>query len=72
MFIAQLCAVLPNTQIVGLSFIAFVELVLSIFVLRSRIGALSQMRKKKEVSPGPVDEASANAEDADASWWVAQ
>ena len=77
--LVQLCSLLSyapyflNTQIVGLSFIAFVELVLSIFVFVDLVLALyPNIRKKKEVSPGPVDEASANVKDADASWWVAQ
>lgn len=64
---------LMNTQIVGLSYVAFAELVLSIIVFVDLVLALyPDIRKKKEVSLAPVGEAAPNVKNEDASWWVAQ
>jgi Gpi18-like mannosyltransferase len=77
--LVQVCSLLSyapylmNTQIVGLSYVAFFELVTSIIVFVDLVLALyPNIRKKKEAVAAPIDEASPNVKNEDVSWWVSQ
>ena len=77
--LVQLCSLLSyspyflNTQIVGLPYIAFVELVLSVIVFVDLILALyPDIRKKKELPLASVDEETPKVKNEDVSWWAAQ
>ena len=75
--LVQVCSLLSyapyflNTQIVGLSYVAFAELVLSIIVFVDLVLALyPDIRKKIEVVSAKVDEVPPNVKDEDVSWWA--
>jgi Gpi18-like mannosyltransferase len=75
--LVQLCSLLSyapylmNTQIVGLSYVAFFELVTIIIVFVDLILALyPSMRKKIDTLFARVDEVSPAAKNEDASWWA--
>ena len=75
--LVQVCSLLSyapyflNTQIVGLSYVAFAELVLSIIIFVDLVLALyPDIRKKIEVVSAKVDEVPPNVKDEDVSWWA--
>lgn len=77
--LVQLCSLLSyapyllNTQVVGLPYVAFFELVTSIIVFVDLVLALyPNMRKKTEVMFTRVNAEDSKVKNEDVSWWVSQ